>query len=179
VRSCVWPQRDASGGMPVAGTAGLLPALEHCRPLPRALEQTPHLEKDRRPPTIARWSCRASGPATFCGSARRSQRAGSVHGHRPDQGYDDRNKISERKCFGIVDALGLVVAVVALPASTSDNVGGAAVFGDAAPKSKPLEHLFCDGGLKNSFAETLEARQVVAEVVNKIQPGRFEIQPKR
>jgi len=50
------------------------------------------------------------------------------------RGYDDRKKISGRKCFGIVNTLDLVVAVVALPASTSDNVGGAAVFGEAAPK---------------------------------------------
>jgi len=91
------------------------------------------------------------------------------------RGYDAGKKISGRKCFGIVDTLGLVVVA----ASTSDNVGGAAVFGEAAPKSKRLKNLFCDGGLKNSFAETLEAHHVVAEVVREIHPGRFEVLPKR
>jgi len=93
--------------------------------------------------------------------------------------YEDRKKISERKCSGIVDTLGLVVAVVVVAASTSDNVGGAAVFGDAAPKSKPLKHLLFDRGLENSFAEALEAHHVVAVVVSKIHPGRFEVLPKR
>jgi len=39
--------------------------------------------------------------------------------------------------------------------------------------------VFCDGGLENSFAETLEAHEVVAEVVSKMHPGRFEVLPKR
>jgi len=92
------------------------------------------------------------------------------------RGYDDRKKISGRKCSGVVDTLGLLVAVVALPASTSDNVGGEAVLGDAAPKSK---HLFCDNGLENSFAMALEAHHVIIEVVSKIHPGRFEVLPRR
>jgi len=95
------------------------------------------------------------------------------------RGYDAGKKISGRKCFGIVDTLGLLVAVVVVAASTSDNVGGAAVFREAAPKSKRLKKVFCDGGLENSFAETLEAHEVVAEVVSKIHPSRFEVLPKR
>jgi len=42
-----------------------------------------------------------------------------------------------------------------------------------------LKNLLCDGGLENSFADALEAHHVVIEVVTKIHPGRFEVQPKR
>lgn len=39
-------------------------------------------------------------------------------------GYDAGKKISGRKTFGIVDTLGLLVAISVGAASTSDNAGG-------------------------------------------------------
>ena len=43
------------------------------------------------------------------------------------RGYDAGKKISGRKCFGIVDSLGLLVAVTVLAASTSDNTGATGI----------------------------------------------------
>lgn len=97
----------------------------------------------------------------------------------PSRGYDAGKKISGRKCFGIVDTLGLLLAVVVVAASASDNVGGSACFLEALPKSAQLQKVFCDGGFKKAFQATLGARHVTAEVVNKIHPGRFEPLPKR
>jgi len=98
---------------------------------------------------------------------------------RPSRGYDAGKKISGRKCFGIVDTLGLLLAVVVVAASASDNAGGAACFLEVLPKSTRLQKVFCDGGFKKVFRATLAARHVSAEVVNKIHPGRFEALPKR
>ena len=95
------------------------------------------------------------------------------------KGYDAGKKTSGRKCFGIVDTLGLLVAVTIVAASTSDNAGGLACFTSALPKSARWEKVFCDGGFKNKFKASLGAHHVSAEVVNRIHPGRFEVLPKR
>lgn len=95
------------------------------------------------------------------------------------RGYDAGKKISGRKCFGIVDTLGLLVGVVVVAASVSDNLGGSACFSRAWPKSARWAKMFCDGGFKRAFAADLGARHVSAEVVSKIHPGRFEVLPKR
>jgi transposase len=95
------------------------------------------------------------------------------------RGYDVGKKISGRKCFGIVDTLGLLLPVVVVATSASDNAGGAACFADAAPKSARLVKVFCGGGFKKAFKATLGAHHVSAEVVNKIHAGRFEVLPKR
>ena len=46
---------------------------------------------------------------------------------REAKGFDAGKKINGRKTFGIVDTLGLLMAVVVVAASTSDNVGGITV----------------------------------------------------
>ena len=51
------------------------------------------------------------------------------------KGFDAGKKINGRKTFGIVDTLGLLVAVVVVAASISDNVGGIAV---GRPCPRPL-----------------------------------------
>lgn len=56
---------------------------------------------------------------------------------RPSRGYDAGKKISGRKCFGIVDTFGLLLAVVVVAASTSDNTGGMACFADSPCPSRP------------------------------------------
>jgi len=97
----------------------------------------------------------------------------------PSRGYDAGKKISGRKCFGIVDTFGLLVAVVVVAASVSDNTGGMACFADAVAKSDRWAKVFCDGGFNKVFKAGLGAHHVSAEVVNKIHPGRFEPLPKR
>lgn len=97
----------------------------------------------------------------------------------PTRGYDAGKKISGRKTFGVVDTIGLLVAVSVVAASTSDNEGGIAVFDKARPKSSRLSKIFCDGGFKTTFRTHCEQHHVVAEVVKKIHAGIFEVLPRR
>lgn len=95
------------------------------------------------------------------------------------RGYDAGKKISGRKCFGIVDTLGLLVAVAVVAANFSDNAGGTMVFDVARPKSARLAKVFCDGGFKKTFKTYLAAHHVSAEVIDRIHSGRFEVLPRR
>jgi putative transposase len=97
----------------------------------------------------------------------------------PTRGYDAGKKVSGRKCFGIVDTTGLLLSVVVLAASASDNVGGIEAFERIVTKTRRLKMVFCDGGFKRAFADALRAHDVTAEVVHKIHPGRFEVLPRR
>jgi transposase len=97
----------------------------------------------------------------------------------PTRGYDAGKKISGRKAFGIVDTLGLLVAVVVVAASVSDNVGGTATVEKARTKSGRLTKIFCDGGFKRSFIAYCGGAHISAEVVSKIYKGRFEVLPRR
>lgn len=97
----------------------------------------------------------------------------------PTRGYDAGKKISGRKCFGIVDTLGLLVGVVVIAAHASDNLGGIFCFERAQPKSTRWAVVFCDGGFKRAFAAKLGGHHVKAQVVPKIHPGAFEVLPKR
>ena len=56
----------------------------------------------------------------------RSVRAGATVS-KETKGYDAGKRINGRKTFGIVDTLGLLMAVVVVAASTSDNTGGMSV----------------------------------------------------
>lgn len=95
------------------------------------------------------------------------------------RGYDAGKKISGRKCFGVVDTLGLLVGVVVLAASASDNRGGISCFKGAQPKPGRWAKMFCDSGFKKAFRVFLGAHHVSVEVVKKVHPGRFETEPKR
>ncbi len=95
------------------------------------------------------------------------------------RGFDAGKKISGRKVFGIVDTLGLLIAVVVVAASTSDNAGGIDVFDEARPKSRRLAKLWCDGGFKQTFLRHCRARHVSAEVVDRIHAHEFKVLPKR
>lgn len=108
----------------------------------------------------------------------RSVRGASTVG-APTRGYDAGKKVSGRKVFGVVDTLGLLVGVVTVAASTSDNLGGIAAMEVAKPKSSRLVTVFSDGGFKKAFAEACKGLDVAAEVVNRIASGRFEVLPKR
>jgi transposase len=98
---------------------------------------------------------------------------------RPTRGYDAGKKISGRKAFGIVDTMGLLIAVVVVAASVSDNAGGIEVLGRARERSGRLKKIFCDAGFKNAFIETCHSFHISAEVVNRIHPHRFEVLPRR
>ncbi|MFZ2058934.1 MAG: transposase, partial [Acidimicrobiales bacterium] len=88
-------------------------------------------------------------------------------------------KISGRKTFGVVDTLGLLVGLVVVVASTSDNAGGIAAIDRAREKSARLAKVFCDGGFKQAFVAHCGGFHISAEVVRKIASGTFEVLPRR
>jgi len=98
---------------------------------------------------------------------------------RPTRGYDAGKKVSGRKAFGVVDTMGLLIAVVVLAASVSDNAGGIEALGRARQRSGRLKRIFCDAGFKNAFVAECRSHHIAAEVVNRIHPHRFEVLPKR
>src|SRR5580700_2196564 len=95
------------------------------------------------------------------------------------KGFDAGKKINGRKTFGIVDTLGLLIAVVVVAASISDNVGGIAVADRARARSGRFAKLWCDAGFKVAFIEHCRDHHVGVEVVTRIHPHHFEVLPKR
>ncbi|MGH9087539.1 MAG: IS5 family transposase [Acidimicrobiales bacterium] len=95
------------------------------------------------------------------------------------RGYDAGKKVSGRKTFGVVDTLGLLVAVVVVAASTSDNAGGITVIDRARRKTRRLKKVFCDGGFKRTFIAHCAGAHLSAEVVRRIATGTFEVLPRR
>lgn len=97
----------------------------------------------------------------------------------PTRGYDAGKKVSGRKTFGVVDTAGLLMAVLVVAASTSDNAGGAEVVDRARTRSGRLAKVWCDAGFKAAFARHCRQHHVAVEVVKKIHAGRFEVLPRR
>jgi transposase len=95
------------------------------------------------------------------------------------RGYDAGKKISGRKTFGLVDTLGLVIAIVVVAASLSDNAGGIEVFDAGRAKSGRLSKLWCDAGFKTKFLKHCARRGVDAEVVKRIHAHEFVVLPQR
>lgn len=95
------------------------------------------------------------------------------------RGYDAGKKISGRKTFGIVDTLGLLVAVVVLAANVSDNAGGIEVVDATRTACPTMRKLWCDGGFKKTFIQHCRAHKISAEVVARIHAGRFDVLPRR
>lgn len=95
------------------------------------------------------------------------------------RGYDAGKKVSGRKTFGVVDTLGLLVAVVVVAASVSDNAGGIAVIDRARAKSRRLAKVFCDSGFKRTFIAHCAGAHLSAQVVRRIASGTFEVLPRR
>ena len=93
------------------------------------------------------------------------------------KGFDAGKKINGRKTFGIVDTLGLLMAVVVVAASISDNVGGIAVADRARDRSARFAKLWCDAGFKRAFIEHCRNHHVGVEVVNRIHPGQLQGAP--
>jgi putative transposase len=117
-------------------------------------------------------------PSAAVVDARSVQGASTVCGET--RGYDAGKKISGRKTFGIVDTLGLLLAVFVVPASCSDNIGGIAAIDDAAPKSPRLAKLWTDSGFKRTFIDhCATAHDITAEVVNRTVTHQFQVLPRR
>lgn len=95
------------------------------------------------------------------------------------KGYDAGKKISGRKCFGLVDTLGLLIAVVVCAASTSDNAGGIAAIKAAEPKRHRLKKIWCDAGFKNTFRRFCNSNHIGVDVVRRIHAHVFEVLPQR
>lgn len=108
----------------------------------------------------------------------RSVRAAAVVAN-DSKGFDAGKRIKGRKTFGVVDSLGLLLAVVVVVASASDNAGGITVADRARARSPRLKKMFCDAGFKRAFIDHCRQRHVAVEVVNKIAPRGFEVLPKR
>lgn len=95
------------------------------------------------------------------------------------KGFDAGKKIKGRKTFGVVDTLGLLLAVVVVTADTSDNAGGVEAVDAARDRSSRLAKLWCDGGFKRTFVQHCRNHHVAVEVVNKIHRTGFEVLPRR
>ena len=120
---------------------------------------------------------RDADPSAGIIDARSVRGAATVTG--TTRGYDAGKKISGRKTFGIVDTIGLLLAVTVVAANVSDNRGGIAVVDLARAKSVRLAKLWCDGGFKKTFLAYCRTRRVAAEVVNRIHPHEFVALPQR
>lgn len=81
--------------------------------------------------------------------------------------------------FGIVDTAGLLLAVVVLAASVSDNTGGIGVTDVARTKSARLAKVFCDQGFKKTFLAHCRAQHLSAEMVSRMASHTFEVLPRR
>lgn len=108
----------------------------------------------------------------------RSVRAASTVS-KETKGYDAGKKINGRKTFGIVDTLGLLVAIVVVSAATSDNTGGITTADLARTRSPRLKKLWCDSGFKKTFISHCREHHLAVEVVTKIHQGVFEVLPRR
>jgi transposase len=120
---------------------------------------------------------RDADPSAGVVDARSVRGASTVTG--ATRGYDGGKKVSGRKTFGIVDTLGLLLAVVVVAANTSDNTGGIAVADVARHKSPRFAKLWCDAGFKTTFLRHCRAAKVAVEVVHRIHPHAFVALPRR
>ncbi len=116
-------------------------------------------------------------PSAGIVDARSVQGAATVTGET--RGYDAGKKVSGRKAFGVVDTIGLLMAVVVVAASASDNAGGTAVMELAVPKSGRLAKVWHDAGFKRAFGQFCRRHKVKAELVSRRNAHTFEVLPRR
>lgn len=132
---------------------------------------------ERLAEAVRRQEGRDPEPSAGTVDARSVRGAATVTGST--RGYDAGKKISGRKTFGVVDTMGLLIAVFVVAASTSDNAGGIEVLDRVRPHSKRFAKVWCDAGFKVAFARHCRQRHIAVEVVNKIHTDRFEVLPRR
>ena len=116
-------------------------------------------------------------PSALIIDARTVRGAATVTGQT--RGYDGGKKISGRKAFGLVDTLGLLIAVVVVAANTADNTGGIAATRRARKQTDRLQNVFCDGGFKTTYKTWCNRHHIGVEVINRIAPHEFVPLPKR
>jgi transposase len=118
-------------------------------------------------------------PSAGSVDARSVQGAATVCG--PTRGFDAGKHVSGRKLFGVVDTLGLLLSVVVVAASVSDNAGGIAALDAAAPKSKRLSLIWADAGFKRAFADhARRTHKITVDVVHRDPDQRgFHVLPRR
>jgi transposase len=121
---------------------------------------------------------RDADPSGGVVDARSVQGASTVTGST--RGFDAGKKISGRKVFGLVDTLGLLIAVAVVAASVADNLGGIDLVDEASAKSGRLSKLWVDGGFKRVFIDHCDdAHDIDVEVVNRIQGTGFQVLARR
>jgi transposase len=96
--------------------------------------------------------------------------SGSIDGHLVERGDEAGKTVSGRTTFG-VDTLGLLVAVVVVVASMSDDVGGIAAVDRARPTSTRPSKISCDTGFTRAFASHCGAHHISAEWRGRSTPG--------
>src|SRR4051812_50097547 len=95
------------------------------------------------------------------------------------RGYDAGKKISGRKTFGIVDTLGLLMAVSVMAAGTSDNAGGVVVADGARARSRRVTKLWGGAGVQRSLVCHFRRPPPAGGGGTKNPPRRFRGLPKR
>ena len=96
------------------------------------------------------------------------------------RGYDAGKRIVGRKLFGVVDTMGLLLAVVVVAANVSDNAGGALAMQRAATKKQRLSKLWADAGFKTTFIDTVQRNYgITTETVKVKDAHTFVVQPRR
>ncbi|WP_189523648.1 transposase [Nostoc sp. PA-18-2419] len=75
-------------------------------------------------------------------------------------GYDGGKQVKGRKCFILVDTLGLVLAVIVTEANCPKRLGGAAVVMEAAQATENLVVIWVDQGFSgDNFARVIQQLQ--------------------
>lgn len=165
--------------LPVAGVAEEMPNWNtvHRQHLQWSKDGTWERIAHRLAELVREREARDGEPSAGIVDARSVRSTSNVTG--PTRGYDAGKKISGRKAFGVVDTLGLLVAVAVAAASDSDNVGGIAVFERARTRSSRFAKLRCDAGFKKAFLTHVRSHHVKTEVVTRVHDGPFEVLPRR
>lgn len=163
----------------MAGVARPVPELEHVHRYHLAWSRDGTWERivDRLRGLVREREGRDAEPSAGIVDARTVQGASTVGSQT--RGFDGGKRISGRKTFGVVDTLGLLVAVVVVAAGVSDNAGGCSCIDRAAPKSSRLRKLWSDAGFKRAFARHWRTHKIKNEVVSRANAHTFEVLPRR
>lgn len=97
-----------------------------------------------------------------------------------DKGFDAGRKIKGIKRHIIVDALGLLLAVVIQSAPVQDRDGAAGVVNKLLENWKKVVLLFADGGCRGQLIRTIKTKfKIVPEIIKRDELHTFKVLPKR
>lgn len=99
-----------------------------------------------------------------------------------ERGYDAGKQINGRKRHLLVDTLGLVLAVLVLPANVQDRDGARRLLGQFLGRSpgRRVQHIWADGGYSGKLLDW--ARRLwgcTVEVVKRTEAHTFRVLPRR